>query len=111
MKVFFQRPEDIPDDIEVKSKVVLGKQPLSNGLQGYIAVQYVLIFAVTIFFLFKQDAIPYLLKMISVVFILWSIYAISALMQGKKNPVLWELIRMMVFCILIYLFASGKVMH
>jgi hypothetical protein len=111
MKVFFQRPEDIPNDIEVKPKALLGKQPLSNGLQGYIVVQYVLIFAATIFFLFKQDAIPYLLKMISVVFILWSIYAISALMQGKKNPVLWELIRMMVFCILIYLFASGKVMH
>lgn len=107
MKVFFQKPDSIPDNKKDRSEITSEKRAFTVRIQWYIMVQYLLIFAGTIFFLFKQDTISYLLKMISVLFIIWSIYAISALMQGKKNPFLWEFLRMLVFGTLIYLFVSA----
>ncbi|MDP4261402.1 MAG: sterol desaturase family protein [Bacteroidota bacterium] len=107
LRTFFLRPAGIS-----AGKLKAGEEEnitpaVPIWLNGYIIVQYLVILAVAFFFLFKQDSLSFLLKITAVLFILWSIYSFSALMQKKKNSILWELIRIVILCLLVYVLLTA----
>jgi alkylglycerol monooxygenase len=91
-----------------KQKTGVKAEPLRliipHRLTWYIIVQYLLIFIFAFFYLLKQDNFSIVWKIISALFIFWSIYNFSALIQRKKDSIFWELIRIIVMGLLGYLF-------
>ncbi|HET9746692.1 MAG TPA: sterol desaturase family protein [Chitinophagaceae bacterium] len=105
LKTFFQKPGGTS-----REKTVVAKEENINAvppwLKGYIIVQYVLTFLTACFLLFRQDSFSLLWKVVSVIFIIWSLYSFSALMRKKKNSIFWELIRLVLFALLFYLWIT-----
>lgn len=102
-KVFFQKPTVIT---EKKSEAVAEKHILPAvraPLNWYLLVQCKLLLVIVFFFLIRQDSLSLLLKIGLMTFIMWSIYSFSALMQRKRNSFFWELIRMLVLCLIVFL--------
>ena len=99
-RIFFIRPVDISGiNIEGdKKEYILNALPTT--LKWYIAFQYILNLAAAFYFLLKQDSLSFFWKSFSVIFIIWSIYSISALMERKQHAVFWELIRVILLCLL-----------
>lgn len=108
LKVFFQRPGNIPEKKMVIGKDVPVRPVVPAWLSWYVIVQYLLIFAGAFFFLLKQDSFSFLWKIISVLFIIWSIYNFSVLMQQKKNSIVLELVRMAALCLIVETFLLFK---
>ncbi|HET9746468.1 MAG TPA: sterol desaturase family protein [Chitinophagaceae bacterium] len=104
LKIFLQKPVGSPPEKIVTAKGEHINSFISGWVKSYIIVQYILTFSTGSLFLFRQDSFSFLWKIISVLFIIWSIYSYSALMQKKKNSIFWELARLFIFILLIYIF-------
>ena len=104
LKAFFQKPSIIIETENETTKEKPASYKIPGRLMLYIIIQYILIFVSAFFFLLKQDSLSFTWKIVSVIFIIWSIYNFSALMQKKRYSVHWELIRIVVMCLLVYLF-------
>ncbi len=102
-KTFFLSPDEISEKKSVTDKEEHIKLAIPTWLNWYIILQYIIVLAATFFFLLKQDSFPFILKLISAVFIIWSIYNFSALMQRKKYSILSESLRIVIFCLIVYI--------
>jgi alkylglycerol monooxygenase len=97
--IFFQRPADIPENKTEIAEKEYKSPSVPAWLNRYILVQCILILTAAFFFLFKQGSFSFLVKVGSVILIIWSIYNFSALMQRKRNSVLWEFVRIAIVCL------------
>lgn len=104
LKVPFMSPEPgAINELEISQQT--NQTPvITFGLKVYLIFQYLLIFTATFFFLLWQDSFPFELKIMAVIFIIGSLYNFSNLMQGKRNALLWEVIRLAAGIILLYIF-------
>lgn len=103
IKTFFLRPSGISSQNPEAGKEENINRSIPAWLRWYIIAQYILILAASFFFLYKQDSFSFALKIASVIFFMWSIYNFSALLRRKENSLFYELIRMIIFSLLVYI--------
>lgn len=104
LKVLFTGPETVSiKELKIAKKTHIDPV-MPTWLKWYVIFQFILIFTATFFYLLMQDSFSFILKSIAAIFIIWSLYNFSNLMQGKRNSLLSEFIRMVVGGFILYLF-------
>jgi len=109
IKTYFQGPEVLVETDHAEKKEPAPRQPLPAGIKRYVVLQYLLLLTFSIYFLYVHASLSALFKAVLLVFIFWSTYSYSRLMQRKKNVLQQEAARMTFWLLILYLFLfSGK---